>query len=231
MQSGVGTQSTLPSPTPNPNSMRAPAPDPAEVKPPAPKNGLPPVVYKIDTNRKVVFLTIDDGYTKDPKVVEVFRDRDIPVTPFLTKNAIGNDRKYFQEVVDLTGQFVQDHTVSHRELTLISESEQESEICGAAKTYEEWFGKRPWMLRPPYGSWNSTVQAAAKQCGMQYVVHWSTTVPTSQIRYQVGSKLRPGDIILTHWRPDLYRHLPGVLDDIKKQGFKIGALQDWLPER
>lgn len=85
------------------------------------------------------------------------------------------------------------------------------------------------MLRPPYGEWNETTRTAAKACGIKYIVMWNVSLPTSQLRYAEGTKLKAGDIILTHWRPDLYRHLPGALDDIKRQGFKIAALQDYLP--
>lgn len=223
-------RSASPSPTePGPNSMRAPSP--TAVEPPTGTDGLPPVVSSIKTKEKVVFLTVDDGYTKDPKVVNVLRDRDVPITPFVTRNAIADNRNYFAGVSELTGQTIQNHSISHPQLPYRGLDGQEKEICGTSESYQEWFGTRPWMLRPPYGEWNGDTKAAAKACKIDYLVMWTVSLPTSQLRYQVGNKLRPGDIILTHWRTNLYKDLPGTLDDIKKQGFKIGALQDWLPRR
>lgn len=216
-------------PPPAPDSLRAPAP--GHVDPPPEKDGLPSIVSQIDTKDRVVFMTIDDGYTKDQKVLDVLRERDIPVTPFLTRAAIANDRNYFSQVVQITGQDVQNHTLTHPQLPTRGSAGQKSEICGTEETYKEWFGKRPWMLRPPYGEWNRETQVVAGQCGIDYIVMWSVSLPTSQLRYQVGNKLRPGDVILTHWTPSLGRYLPSVLDDIKKQGFKIAALQDYLPAR
>ncbi len=227
---GAGSSSvTATATTPPADSLRAPPP--SSVNPPGPQGGMPPVVSRIDTTDKVVFLTIDDGYTKDSKITDVIKARGIPVTPFLTRNAIQDDRPYFAAVSELTGQTIQNHSITHPQLPKMSESAQQHEICDTSASYQEWFGQRPWMLRPPYGEWNPTTKQAAKACGIQYLVLWDVSLPTSQLRYAEGSKLRTGDIILTHWRPDLYRHLPGALDDIARQGFKIGALQDYLPRR
>ena len=66
---------------------------------------------------------------------------------------------------------------------------------------------------------------------MDYIVLWNASLPKAYIRYAQGDKLKPGDIILTHWRPDLYKHLPRALKDIQQQGFKVAALQDYLPRR
>lgn len=215
--------------TPPADSLRAPSP--TSVNPPGPQNGLPPVINRIDTTDKVVFLTIDDGYTKDPKTADLIKARGVPVTPFLTRNAIQDNKAYFAGISELTGQTIQNHSITHPQLPKMSESGQQREICDTSTSYQEWFGQRPWMLRPPYGEWNPTTKQAARVCGIQYLVMWDVSLPTSQLRYAEGSKLRTGDIILTHWRPDLYRHLPGALDDIVRQGFKIAALQDYLPRR
>lgn len=227
--STTSSATTSATPSPPPDSLRAPAP--TSVNPPVSKDGLPPVVSRIETTDKVVFLTIDDGYTKDPKTTEVIKQRGIPVTPFLTRNAIQDNKAYFAGIAELTGQTIQNHTVSHPQLPKKSESGQQAEICDTSASYQDWFGQRPWMLRPPYGEWNPATKQAAKACGIQYLVNWDVSLPTSQLRYAEGSKLRSGDIILTHWRPDLYRHLPGALDDVARQGFKIAALQDYLPRR
>lgn len=204
---------------------------PGEVNPPEEQNGLPPVIRSIDTNDKVVFMTIDDGGTKDPRVTKIIENAGIPVTPFLTVNVTESDIPYFKNIVELTGQKVQNHTINHRQMPLLSDSEQRREICEPSDKYTEWFGTRPWMFRPPYGEFNAKTQAAAKECGGDYVVLWNVSLPQRYLRYAQGDKLKPGDIILTHWRPDLYKHLPAALRDIANQGFKVAALQDYLPDR
>ena len=75
-------------------------------------------------------------------------------------------------------------------------------------------------LDVPAAIWefNKVTQQAAKACGMDYIVLWNASLPKAYIRYAQGDKLKPGDIILTHWRPDLYKHLPRALKDIQQRG-------------
>ncbi|MGA9147497.1 MAG: polysaccharide deacetylase family protein [Candidatus Nanopelagicales bacterium] len=211
------------------NELRAEAP--GEVNPPAESDGLPPVVRSIKTEDKVVFITIDDGASADPKVMDIIRKTGIPVTPFLTKSEISGSKDYYKQISEMTGQKVQDHTISHPQMPGLSAEGQRKQICEPAASYTEWFGAKPWMFRPPYGEFNKVTQEAAKACGMDYIVMWNASLPKAYIRYAQGDKLKSGDIILTHWRPDLYKHLPRALKDIQQQGFKVAALQDYLPQR
>lgn len=206
---------------------------PEAITPPGDDNGLPPILHKIDTQDRVVFLTIDDGYAADPKIAEILKLNNIPVTPFLTRDAVQNTHStdYYNGIEDQTGQSVQNHTLSHPELPGVSDAERRRQICETNDVYTKWFGQTPWMLRPPYGAVNDKVQQAAKDCGIDYVVLWSVSLPGKHLRYGPGKTLEPGDIILTHWRDDLYKDLPGALKDIQKQGFKIAALQDYLPNK
>lgn len=209
------------------SELRAPRPE--EISPPTSKNGLPPVLRSIKTDDKVVFLTIDDGGTADPRVTEIIRKTGIPVTPFLTENVTSSHKAYFKEISEMTGQIIQNHTISHPQMPTLTDAGQRKQLCQASDSYAKWFGARPWMMRPPYGEFNEKTQEAAKACGLNYVVLWNVSLPQAYLRYAQGDKLKSGDIILTHWRPDLYKHLPRALKDIKQQGFQIAALQDYLP--
>lgn len=202
---------------------------PIEVTLPRGKNGLPPVIRSIDTSDKVVFLTADDGYSDSKKTDKILDQMGIPVTSFLTKSAIANNRDYFQTISGRDGQVIQNHSISHPEMTGLSQAAQATQICETSAEYQEWTGTRPWMFRPPYGAYNATTQRAAKNCGISYLVNWNVSLPAAHLRYAAGTKLEAGDIILTHWRDDLPRHLKRALRDIRDQGFQIGALQDYLP--
>ena len=208
--------------------MRAEAP--GEVNAPSETGGLPPVVRSIKTDDKVVFLTIDDGVSADPKVMDIIRKTGIPVTPFLTKSEISGSKDYYKQISEMTGQTVQDHTITHPQMTGLSADGQQKQICEPAASYTDWFGAKPWMFRPPYGEFNKVTQQAAKACGMDYIVLWNASLPKAYIRYAQGDKL-PGDIILTHWRPDLYTSICRAHQRHPAAGFKVAALQDYLPRR
>jgi peptidoglycan/xylan/chitin deacetylase (PgdA/CDA1 family) len=189
---------------------------------------MAPVVFRVKTTNRVVFVTIDDGWTQDPRVLAILKARHVPVTPFLTVNAIRKNTAFFAQVQAITGQHVQDHTIRHPDMRTLDLAGQKAQICDTAAKYKAWFGQSPWLFRPPYGSYNDTTLQAAKECGMSDVVLWDVSLPHSVLKFATGSKLRPGDIILTHWRPDLYKDLPAALDAITAAGFKVAPLQDYL---
>jgi len=188
---------------------------------------LPPVVYRIPTTQRIVFIGIDDGATKDPAFLALIQARHIPITAFLTDSDIRSDYGYFRRLQQ-AGVRIQDHTLTHPQLNHLSFEAQKREICGAADRYRQVFGNRPVIMRPPYGSYNLATRQAAKACGMRALVNWSVSLPGRKLRYAVGSKLRPGDIILTHFRPTLMRDFVPVLDQIQREGFTIARLEDYV---
>ena len=182
---------------------------------------------RVDTAEKVVFLTIDDGGVADPKLLAYLAEQKIPVTMFLTTNVASANWTYWRDM-GVVGS-VQNHTIGHPYLNKASQAGAAKEICGANALLAQNTGQTPWMLRPPYGEYNSTTRAAAGDCGIDYVVHWSVSLPSDKLIYQSGSSLRPGDIILTHFRWDLMDYLPTVMADIQAQGYRVARLEDYLP--
>lgn len=156
------------------------------------------LITKVDTADKVVFLTIDDGEVADPKIKEVIERNAVPVTIFLTGRYGSANWAYWQGMTKVGS--IQDHTLTHPSLRNLSRAAQAQEICGEAQLSTTNTGQTPWMLRPPYGEYNSNTLAAAGDCGLDYVVNWSATLPSDKLIYQVGDSLRPGEIILTHFR-------------------------------
>lgn len=219
-------------PTAEPGKYVATPPKRSEVKRVSKVNGLPPVIKKIDTKKKVVFLTIDDGFITDPKMSAMLAKYGIPVTQFLTNNSVNGSRySFFKKISKRDGQTIQNHTMSHPNLRTLPFEAQKAQICETNAHYKQQFGASPWMLRPPYGESNEDTRKAAAACGIDYLVNWSATMPKAELRYQNVDSLRSGDIILHHWYPESYKWVEGLIKEVRRQGFKFGALQDYLPEK
>jgi peptidoglycan/xylan/chitin deacetylase (PgdA/CDA1 family) len=186
------------------------------------------VISRISTKDPVVFVTIDDGATKDPKVLALLRAAKVPVTPFLTSNEVSSKPSYFATVQKITGQHPQDHTVSHPDLKGRPLSVQKREICVDANLLTRWYRTRPWLFRPPYGSYDATTKAAAHACGMSTIVLWDVVLDKKGIHFAATHHFRRGDILLTHWQPGLDRWLRTALARIRTAGLHVGALQDYL---
>ena len=88
------------------------------------------------------------------------------------------------------------------------------------------------LFRPPYGFKTAALCRTAARLGL-VTVAWSCDprdydlVNTNALRALVATRLRPGDIVLLHERPDVPHTLdalPGVLADIAARGLKSVAL-------
>lgn len=218
-----------------PTSERSRQVAPAAATPPRPTaageleaRGPAELVRTVDTTDKVVFLTIDDGLHQDPALLSYLAEERIPVTVFLTTGTAG-DWRYWQDMDPMAS--IQNHTVRHSALPKLGNGQQR-EICAANATIAEQTGRTPWMLRPPYGAFDTTTLTAAGACGLDYVVHWSVTLPDKRLRYQSAQRsLQAGDIILTHFTEDLREDLPAAIRQIRKQGFEVARLEDYLIPR
>lgn len=219
-----------PQPGPSPTAHRsAPAvqtrPLPTAAANPGPK-GPAEFVHRVATKDKVAFLTLDDGVVTDPGLITFLTDHKIPVTTFLTTMYGDGHWDYWRRMSHLGS--VQNHTVNHPTLTKLGESGAAEEICSANQAISAEIGKTPWMLRPPYGTYGDSTLAAAGDCGLDYVVHWSVTLPDEEYHFQDGDSFQPGDIILSHYRDDLVPHLKILLAELQREGFRLARLEDYL---
>jgi peptidoglycan/xylan/chitin deacetylase (PgdA/CDA1 family) len=196
----------------------------------APAKPLPPVISRIPVRQKLVFITIDDGWEKDPSFVRLIRRRRIPVTLFLTNAAVRDDYGYFRGL-QRAGALIEDHTMTHPYMPKLSYARQKEEICTPAGIYARQYGSRPTLFRAPYGSTGPDTLRAAQDCGMKAVFFWREVVTGGRIAYQVPGGLHPGDILLVHFKPNMTADFEHMLRSIEKQGFRPAAIKNHLPAR
>ena len=194
------------------------------------ENGMAPVVSRLHTSQPVVFLTIDDGAHKDPSDAAMMKKNRIKASLFLAKSFIDTDPDFFKQFVT-SGSLIEDHTLTHdlRMTKRQTYEQQKEEICGMAEYEEEHYGRRPTLFRPPGGAHTPAMQRAAHACGMRAVVTWMATVNGGAVQYQVGDTLRPGDIVLMHFRPTFKEDLQAFIDAANAAGLHTELLEDALP--
>ncbi len=225
------TTTTLP-PTTTTTPLRVPGLGLPKQPPPTPM-ALPstnsaPIISRITTTNKVIFLGIDDGIVRDPAVADLLKQANIPFTMFLVKGEADAGADYFRQLQQYGG-VVEAHTVTHPDLTKLSYGQVQNEVCGDQDDYQQLFGRRPTLFRSPYGATNGNVQAAAASCGLKAVVLWKGSTNDGRFDLQDGTQLTPGDVVLMHFRTDLLADLQKVFEVCKQQGFAIASLQDYLP--
>lgn len=178
---------------------------------------LLPVTARADTGEKLVALTFDDGphksYTK--QLLDGLLELDATVTFFM----VGQNAKSYPDLVQRAydeGHEVANHTWSHPDLTGQGYSGTQSQLSRTNEVLDIACGKgTTHILRPPYGSYNSTTLSAA---GVPAIL-WS--VDTNDWRYRnyshtynyIVNNAYDGAIILCH---DIHSStIPAALDAVR----------------
>ena len=129
------------------------------------------------------------------------------------------------------GHDIGDHTWDHSDLTNMSIADAQSEVNRTIQAVVNVTGKRPYMVRPPYGSYNKTVLNAV---GLPFIL-WDVDPDdwkdrNADIVYQrVMANAKPGAIILSH---DIYTTTAAayqrIIPDLIKQGYTLVTVSDLL---
>jgi peptidoglycan/xylan/chitin deacetylase (PgdA/CDA1 family) len=198
---------------------------PSTIYPLVSEPGLAPIVTRVPTTDPVVFLTIDDGHHRSADTARALRELDVPTTLFLNERPVAHGAEFFQALPDA---LVESHTQSHRDLRGLPEQQQRAEICDNAVAIERAFGRRPVLFRPPYGNYDDATRRAAAACGMAAVVLWEVSVDGETVSFRNTPRLRPGDIVLLHFRPQLAGELRDVVERAEAAGLGVALLEDYL---
>ncbi|CAB4364917.1 unannotated protein [freshwater metagenome] len=198
------------------------------VKPYPIPHGSSPLLSRIDTTDPVVFITIDDGLVRDPRVAQLLADHGATATLFLNSGPIRLDPGYFVPFLWIGGS-INSHTSHHPHLRGLDFDAQRKEICAVVQQIDKVYGGNGGYFRPPYGEWDRTTLAAAASCGVRAVLLWKETMADGEIRTQGSKPIQPGDIVLLHFRTDLYDNLTALFAQLDLQGLSVARLEDYLP--
>lgn len=218
--------SATPSPTPSKRIRKTFTPD---YHLPPIQNGLAPVITRIQTQHPVVFLTIDDGITKAPQMLELMAESDLPATLFLTRNYVQDNPDFFK-TLHTQGSLVENHTIRHN-INMVrdmSYSQQLAEITGMQTYAEQQYGRRPTLFRPPGGAYSNVMRKAVADAGLKAIITWEAKANAGHMDYQVGNTLRPGDIVLMHFRPEFAADLAAFRQAQIAAGLEVALLEDFL---
>jgi peptidoglycan/xylan/chitin deacetylase (PgdA/CDA1 family) len=233
--SKIASANQAPHPQPLPAPIPIPPPPPVpisawqgDLEPIVADPAQIPVLTRIPTDKPVIFLGIDDGLIKSPQAKDWLLKHNLPFTLFLEDDLVKNDLDYFRDLQN-AGMTIQDHTITHADLTTLNLDQQKSEICGAADNFQSAFGSRPTLFRPPYGSFNDATKQAATECGMKAIVVWHAKANGGSIQFQDGNThFLPGDIVLMHFRNEFLQDMKAFEDQVTKDHLQVGRLEDWI---
>jgi peptidoglycan/xylan/chitin deacetylase (PgdA/CDA1 family) len=212
------------------------APTPPTVKPVDLNVAEPPVISRVPTDQKIVFVTIDDGLEKEPAFIQMVKDFQVPMTLFLTDAIIKDDYGYFTQLLGTGMVTIQNHTLTHPNMSTLSAAAQQDQVSGQQAKLITEYGSTPYLFRPPYGNYNAaTIAAVKKTPGLKGIAVWKESMQISDMQYQGAHKLQPGDVILSHFRgpaqlkgETMVGMMVNLFKHIQSQGFTVAKLTDYV---
>ncbi|MDX3188679.1 polysaccharide deacetylase family protein [Streptomyces sp. MN03-5084-2B] len=192
------------------------------------ENGQVPLIRRITTDKPYVFLTMDDGAVQDPDALKLMQQNGTHPVLFLNEKYVKGHEAYFKQILDATGATLGDHTVNHPNLKGKPYEFQRKEICDDADDFQKSLGVRPSLFRPPFGNYDQNTLKAAAACGMRASVLWTAAVNDGVVQFQVGDRLKPGDIVLMHFRKTFKEDYTAFVERAKKDGLTPVPLADFL---
>ena len=181
--------------------------------------------------RACVALTFDDGpsaYTN--RLLDSLIAMQVPAAFFVVGQQV-QARPSTVLRAHQAGFDIENHTYSHPRLTTLSLSGQQAEVRRVDDALVAAGVPRSTLLRPPYGSWNSS----ARQLGKPLIL-WSVDPrdwdgrTASQIRSHVVANTVAGSIVLMHDTvAATVDAVPGIVSDLRARGFTLVTVETLIP--
>lgn len=184
-----------------------------------------PVVWFGSGSGGQVYLTIDDGWYPSEYLLRLMQNTHLPITAFLIAQAAAEHPNYWRAFV-AAGGVIEDHTVSHPDLTRLTLAAAKAQWQGPIGDYPVWFGvPAPVLGRPPYGALDAQVRAAAWAAGLKALVMWSVEwQPGKGFKTWNGGSIQAGDIILLHWVPGVGKAVAQLVQTLGREGLHPALL-------
>ena len=191
--------------------------------------------YVHNSDKKVIYLTFDEGYENGytPSILDTLRKHSVTAAFFVTKPYVTGNPELVKRMVN-EGHTVVNHTVTHRAMNELSDSEIEKELSGVAEEYKRVTGKDMLgYMRPPMGAYSERSLYVTSRAGyktlfwsMAYVDWETNNQPTrEQTMSFIKSGHHNGAIILLHAVSRTNTEcLDEILTYLKGEGYTFEAI-------
>lgn len=182
-----------------------------------------------ETENPAVLITIDDAPdTYGVEMAEKLKERDVPAIFFVNGHFINDDqgKEELRAIYDM-GFEIGNHTMSHPDLTSLSEEDQRAEIVDLNEKIEEITGEKPEFFRAPFGMNTDYSKALMEEEDMiwmnwTYGYDWEPEYQEADALadIMVNTELvRDGANLLMHDREWTNEALPDIINGFEEKGY------------
>lgn len=195
--------------------------------------GAQPTQRKIDCRVvKCVAITFDDGPGASLDKLLAFLDAADARATFFVLGEMVAARPTSLRKIAAAGHEIGDHSWDHPELPRLSDDGVRAELTRTADLVEKITGRRPDLMRPPYGEVSARVVGILKAREWP-IVQWSVDPEDWKDRdadvvyRRVIAQTRPGSIVLLHdIHPTTVAAVPRILATLADRGYTFVTVSE-----
>ena len=207
--------------------MQAPAPGTA--------NGAKRSSYNsCNVEGSYIALTFDDGphATLTPKLLDILKEKGVKATFFVLGECAAANPAVLQRAA-AEGHEIANHSWDHKAFTKGGGSGVDSEINQTNAAIESAIGKKPTLVRPPYGATNAAITRRLNEEFGLKVIMWDVDPldwkvrNSAHVQSEILRSTKPGSIVLSHdIHPTTVEAMAGTIDALKEKGFKFVTVSE-----
>ncbi|MFF2449416.1 polysaccharide deacetylase family protein [Neobacillus sp. NPDC058068] len=190
-------------------------------------------------NKKIVYLTFDDGPTKwTGAFLDVLKEHGIQATFFMQGNNLkkasfqSDVKRAFEE-----GNYIGAHSMTHDYTEIYKKRKFVSEMVETLKLIHSITGADPQLVRPPYGSIPGlNDEVIKKQVMKEGLKVWDWTIDSQDWKYQSDPEkilniietatTEDVEVILMHEKEQTLKLLPKIITFFKERGYEFEVYSD-----
>jgi peptidoglycan-N-acetylglucosamine deacetylase len=229
----IGAEPT-PATIPTAASAKPKQAGPRETQAPAKESAI--TFNSVHVDGPYIAMTFDDGPSAvlTPKLLDLLAAHHIKATFFV----IGENVAEHPEIVARAareGHEIGNHSWSHPNFGRMSQENVRSQVQRTDDAIKSATGKRPTLLRPPYGSITEREKRwIHDEFGYDIILwdvdplDWKRPGP-AVVRSRILKETRPGSIVLSHdIHPGTIEAMPSTFDQLEAKGFKFVTVSELI---
>jgi len=178
-------------------------------------------IYQGNSGEKAIALTVNVDWGEEyiPAMLKEFKKHDARVTFFVTGRWAEKNPELLKQMSQ-AGHSIQNHGYKHLHFNQLSEVQAQEEITG----------KKTRFFASPYGEQSKKLMQVVS--GLNYdlimwsidTIDWQRPAPETIIK-RVTNRIHNDAIILMHPTEPTVTALPGVLSQLKEEGYKMVTIE------
>ena len=190
-----------------------------------------------NNNEKNIYLTFDEGYEAGytPQILKILKENDVKATFFITAHYLNTQPELVKQMID-EGHIVGNHTVNHKSMPSLTETQINSEVMDLHKSIYEKFQYEMKYIRPPMGEYSEKTLNQTNSLGYKTVM-WSFAYEDwnenkqpdeMQAKKKILDNVHNGEIMLLHGNSKTNTNVLGdIIKEIKNMGYEFKSLDEF----